>query len=74
MISLKTQKLLLRKVIVGSSPETGEFFPGHFHYGQKDSNIRMTLNSKRFKKFINYIHFKIEFIRNLRNILKPSVS
>ena len=33
----------------------------------------MILNLKKFKKFVNYKHFKMEFINNIINLIKPDV-
>ena len=33
----------------------------------------MILNLKKFNKFVNYKHFKIESINNVLNIIRPNV-
>ena len=59
VIFIEIKKLLEKKVINFSRPEVNELISGVFTRGKKDGNKRMVLNFKRFKKFVNYEHFKI---------------
>ena len=59
VISIEIKKLLEKKVINFSRPEVNELISGVFTRGKKDGNKRMVLNFKRFNKFVNYEHFKI---------------
>ena len=59
--------------MVYSTPEEGDFILGIFTRDKKDGNKRMMLNLKKFNKFVNYKHFKIESINNIINIIKPNV-
>ena len=73
IISVEIKKLLRKSVIVYSSPEEGEFISGIFTREKKDSNKRMILISKKFNKFVNYKHFKVESINNVINLINPNV-
>ena len=73
IISVKIKKLLKKSVIVCSAPEESEFISGIFTKDKRDGNKRMILNLKKFMKFVNYKHFKMEFINNVINIVKPNV-
>ena len=59
VIFIEIKKLLEKKVINFSRPEVNELISGVFTRGKKDGNKRMALNFKRFNKFVNYEHFKI---------------
>lgn len=59
VIFIEIKKLLEKKVINFSRPEVNELISGVFTRGKKDGNKRMVLNFKRFNKFVNYEHFKI---------------
>lgn len=59
VISIEIKKLPEKKVIKFSRPEVNELISGVLTRGKKDGNKRMVLNFKRFKKFVNYEHFKI---------------
>ena len=73
VISVEIEKLLKKSVIVYSTPEKGEFISGIFTRDKKDGNKRMILNLKKFNKFVNYKHFKMESINNVINLIKPNV-
>ena len=74
IISVEIKKLLRKSVIVYSTPEEGEFIFRIFTRDKKDSNKRMILNLKKFNKFVNYKHFKMESINNVINPIKPNVN
>ena len=51
--------------------DEGEFISGIFTRDKKDGNKRMRLNLKRFNKFVYYKHFKMEYVNNVINLIKP---
>ena len=51
----------------------GEFISGIFTRDEKDGNKRMILNFKKFHKFVNYKHFKMESVNNVIKLIKPNV-
>ena len=73
IISVETKKLCKKTVIVYSTPGEGEFISGIFAGGKKDGNKRMILNLRKFNKFVNYKHFKMESINNIINLIKQNV-
>ena len=70
-ISAEIMELLKEKVIVHSTSWYNEFISGIFTRNKKDGNKRMILNLKNFNKFVNYEHFKIEFLNNVFSIIRP---
>ena len=46
---------------------------GIFTGDKKEGNKRIILNLKKFNKFVNYKHFKMESINNVINLIKPNV-
>ena len=74
VIPIEITKLLKRLVIVQSTPYEDEFISEliYFTRDKKEGNKRMILNLKKFYKFVNYKHFKMESI-NVINLIKPNV-
>ena len=46
---------------------------GIFTGDKKEGNKRIILNLKKFNKFVNYKHFKMESINNVINLVKLNV-
>ena len=73
IMSVEIKKLLKKLVIVYSTPDIDEFISGIFTRDKKDANKRMILNLKKFNKFVNYKHFKMESINNVIKLVQPNV-
>ena len=64
-------KLLQKNAIVHSEHEPGEFMSNVFLCPKKDGGYRMILNLKKFNKFTEKIHFKMETIETILQLVTP---
>ena len=63
---------MLRKgAIVPALAEKNQFLSSVFLREKKDRTQRPIINLKSLNQFIPYIHFKMETISNLRDLLEP---
>ena len=58
-------------IIVKSSHEPDQFISTVFLREKKDGTFRMILNLKKFNKWVNYNHFKMESIHTCTQLMKP---
>lgn len=73
VLSQEISKLRAKKVIIPSRPEAGQFISSVFPRDKKNGNKRMILNLKKFNKFVDYKHFKMESITHVLNLIQPNV-
>ena len=60
---------VIQKVI----PNPAGYLSNVFLTAKKDKTFRMILNLKNLNKHINYIHFKMESMGDVLNIITPGV-
>ena len=60
-------------VVEANVTENNIFVSGVFTRSKKDGSKRMILNLKRLNKFVDYMHFKIESLQNVLELIRPRV-
>ena len=70
-MNLEIKKLLKKKVIVPTTVSPGDFFSTIFLRIKKDNSYRMILNLKKLNEQFQKIHFKMESIQNVINMIRP---
>ena len=70
-VNSKVQELLQKGVIEFSQHEEGEVISTIFTVDKKDGGFRLILNLKPFNAHIEHIHFKMETLENVINMMKP---
>ena len=73
IISVDIKKVLKISVIFYSTSNEGKFISGIFTRDKKDGSKRRIPNLKKFNKFVNYKHFKMESINNVIKLIKSNV-
>ena len=73
IISVDIKKVLKISVIAYSTSNEGKFISGIFTRDKKDGSKRRIPNLKKFNKFVNYKHFKMESINNVVKLIKSNV-
>ena len=66
------EQLLAKNAIQKSPHEKGEFVSNVFLCPKKDGGYRMILNLKKFNKFIEKVHFKMETIDTILQLVTPN--
>ena len=70
---LSIVRFLLEKGIVKKSfPERNQFISTIFLRPKKDGSFRMTLNLKELNKFVEYEHFKMDYIHTCIELMRPN--
>ena len=65
-------KLLNKKVIIPSQHEDDQFISTIFLIPKKNGSFRLILNLKKFNMFVRYQHFKMESLKQVVAMMKPS--
>ena len=73
IIKKEINKLLSKTVITKSIKLPSDFISGVFTRDKKDGSKRMILNLKKLNTYIKYNHFKMEYIQNVIDIVRPGV-
>ena len=66
-------KLVLKGVLIKSSHEQGEYLSTVFLRPKKDGTHRLILNLKKLNKFVSYHHFKMESLKHVVSMVRPTV-
>ena len=70
IINLEIEELINKGAIRKTHPIQGQFISSLFLREKKDGSQRPILNLKNLNKYIPYIHFKMENLKNVKNIIK----
>ncbi len=71
VIDKEITKLLDKKVISECSYEPNEFVSSVFTRPKKDGTHRMILNLKQLNEYVSYMHFKMESLKHVIDIIQP---
>ena len=72
-IKHEIEKLMLKKVIDKCGREPNDFISPIFTRPRKDGSIRLILNLKELNTHIEHLHFKMETLTSVLNLIKPNV-
>ena len=72
-VTVETTKLLVQKVVATATLRDDSFVSSIFTTKKADGSHRTILNLKNLNESINYVHFKMESLNNVRHLLKPGV-
>ena len=70
IINLEINKLLKKGVITKCQKEEGDFIFNVFTRDKKDGTFRTILNLKYLNEFVEYKHFKMEYVEDVFKIIK----
>ena len=62
--------MLKKGVIQKVSPSKHQFLSNIFTREKKDGSLRTIINLKKLNQNMEYLHFKMEGLKDLKNILK----
>ena len=70
LMDLELKEMLRKGAIKRTQPAQGEFLSNLFLLGQKDGGYRPVTNLKTLNQFIPFLHFKMEGLSQLKNIIQ----
>ena len=71
-LSVEIKNLLRKGVIKESQHEEGEYISPIFLTPKSDGSFRMILNLKKLNDHMPHIHFKMETIKSVLNLVTPN--
>ena len=66
---MKLKKLLAKQVIIKCAHESGEYIFPNFVGPKHDGTYRLILNLKNLNKDMPYVHFKMETLSSVFNLI-----
>ena len=73
ILSTEVNALLRRGIIVRREYELGEFVSSVFTTSKQDGSHRFILNLKQFNLCVQHIHFKMEGLSDVLNMMRPGI-
>ena len=71
-LSVEIKNFLYKGVIEGCQHEECKYIPSIFLPPKPDGWFRMILNFKKLNDYMPYIHFKMETIKSVLNLVTPN--